>query len=322
MQISRSKLLVPVVILCALNNLQASAQDIVTTSNGKLSVQYVGRSGQIKLFPEGSDSENGTNNFMKIKWYKIEEVRPDGRKVKAVNNFASQDFQWGRPTEAMLGENKAMKVDLIASLGVQGVNVGFNVSTWLISEDTEVQNGNQTIAVEANSLKFTVSISGWPFADTANSLRFGAQINSAGNRLAEAEREEDGGKIRSQKFGAGQIRMATEAVVDGRNENITIDNTMSGSDLNMMLKVDWLFPYFQNTLVYDPSLSLNTLETDSSASGTGLSPGATAAVIVAAIVLLILGTATGVSLWQRHKSKQLSSGQHYMQHSNPRSFGL
>jgi len=239
----------------------AQADSNVTTATGQV-IQFLGQSGQIKLTPANS------TDFIQIRWNKIEEVTPQGVVVQSVNNFASQVFTWSQPESVVVNGYNATSVVLASQLSVGlGSQVTsttiFNISTYIFNMEAMVRNGNQTLSVPENSVKFTVHIDSWPFLNYSNVLTFGAALLHAGGESSSV-----GGitfknsQENSIDFGPGTMDMANTAVVDGYNENVTmrtysVDPVTSG--------VQWTFPAFNVSLDYDPTLTLTG--TSSSSNG-------------------------------------------------------
>jgi len=229
----------------------AVAQATVLPVSGSVHAEVLGQSGKIRLY----DSDTGST--LQIKWNKIEEIATNGQKVAFVNNMASQDFTVSNPTLVPVNGKNATKITLsVPSLNVASGNFhpSLSVDVFIYQQETTVQNGNQTLTVLADQLKFTINMAGWQFSNAANTLHFGLQVLEKGDKdpsssTVTAKNSDE----KTVKFDSGNLDLATEAVIDGHNVAITSTVTKVGQNT----VVDLTFPSFTSTLSYDPTLSLN-----------------------------------------------------------------
>jgi len=128
----------------------------------------------------------------------------------------------------------------------------FNVTTWIYTSTVQVQNGNQTITVPKDSLKFTIKITDWPFMSSTNKLHFGAAILSQGGYRSDAPMIQPKNTVEQRiQFGPGNLDLANQAVIDGVNQAISATTYSIGTQTGVL----WTFPYFKNSLEYDPVLT-------------------------------------------------------------------
>jgi hypothetical protein len=109
--------------------------------------------------------------------------------------------------------------------------------------------GNTTVTIPENTLKFTVSISGWQFANSNNTLTFGATlvVTGTGATTPTVVSSSSNNKV---YFGSSSIDLPTTAVIDGNSKSITATASADGSS------IQWVFPSFTHTLVYDPTIGM------------------------------------------------------------------
>eukprot|EP00455_Lapot_gusevi_P038718 TRINITY_DN433_c0_g2_i4.p1 TRINITY_DN433_c0_g2~~TRINITY_DN433_c0_g2_i4.p1 ORF type:complete len:283 (-),score=125.35 TRINITY_DN433_c0_g2_i4:72-920(-) len=227
-------------------------------------VDFIGRSGQIRLYV-GDDFD------VKIKWDKIQEVDALGNNVQnqVVNTFANTDFTWSAPSDVTVNGVRGTTTSLSTVFNVgtgRGTPVNFMVNTTVFQSSVTIQFGNETILVPQNSVKFTINMGAWPFVSTSNKLKFGAVLLSGGKKGPKAPKSKSGPKPGSRErrvgFGIGLLDSASTALVDGVNMNVT---TNVGAQTDNALSIEWVFPNFQRSLVYDPSMAVDSTAAESGA---------------------------------------------------------
>jgi hypothetical protein len=231
---------------------------------------YHGQSGQIAI----RDSTHGKE--ASIKWSKIEEITPQGQRVNWVNNFASQSFVWKQPCNVVINSQNATLVEFNSVLNARynsSQNIYFNISTLLFQTQSIVPYGNTTITVPKDSIKFTLSMIGWPFRSVNNMLRFGAELkqetHSGKNKtlsdlkkykINKYNRESNDDKIGYSDRtlimdGSGFYDMPSFAIIDGVQVSVNV-STYTESDDNKV-GIAWVFPKF-TSLLYDPVIGTGT----------------------------------------------------------------
>jgi len=242
------------VVLGVFDPISVSADGSLSTPSG-VTVQYLGQSGHLRLTAPSS------NNFIQLKWHKIQELDSTGDIVASVNNFASQTFTWSSPSETTVNGYNATSVTLTASLSVaRGGSSGaagstnFAVTVYIFQTTATVQNGDQILSVPKDSVKFTVHVDHWPFMSSNNQLQFGVSLLSKGGNGGDGSIQSKDSQQQSIAFGPGSLDVANTAVVDGTNKAITVSTYKNGAATG----VQWTFPYFNNSMDYDPTLSLTS----------------------------------------------------------------
>jgi len=149
-----------------------------------------------------------------------------------------------------------------------------------------VNDGNFNL--DQGDVKISIRVSGWTFAADDNQLSFGAELMSNSGDVSDTIDGEDGDNRRSVSFPNGRFVFETTAVADDTGVSIDATAVADGNHLD----IEWLFPSFQESLFYDPTLSL----TSGAASGTNA-----AAIVVPLLVVLLIG---GVGFWYYKKKKK------------------
>lgn len=213
-----------------------------------------------------------------FKLYKMIERNPNGQKVNRVNEFEDDKarFTWLKPYNAITsnGYNATIAkfVAIVPERPTSGSSnpiayVNVNVTTYVYAKDVTVQFGSKTISVPKNTIKFTVDIANWKFANPANTLTFGVKIKiqrKDGQECKEIKikskddsKDDDHNKEKRIFFsdsGHGAIDFPSFAIIDGVETpiNATLRSPDSGDD--KINGIYWSFPSFQKTLLYDPVL--------------------------------------------------------------------
>ncbi|KAJ0389875.1 hypothetical protein P43SY_010886 [Pythium insidiosum] len=133
----------------------------------------------------------------------------------------------------------------------------FNLTATIVSANATTKNGDQIIPVPAGALKFTITMSDWPFQSTNNSVRFAVKLAARGKDGKARDKptkkargdSDDLKKINRVDMGEGMFMDAPAiAVLDGASKDITATVETVGKDIEYV----WVFPYFNKTLYYDP----------------------------------------------------------------------
>jgi hypothetical protein len=112
-----------------------------------------------------------------------------------------------------------------------------------------LNDGNTTVSVPVNNLKFSIGVSAWPFASPSNFLLFGARVETPGLNDDGQEDAEDSDDDKTKiDFGESNIVLQNSAIADGVQVPVTA--TLSKKD------IDWKFPAFVDRLEYASLLPL------------------------------------------------------------------
>jgi len=262
------------VIAVCLMSVQA---DDKTTSANSVSVDLVGNSGKIKIYPSSS-----SNDFIMISQDKLEETDNTGNAVngRSVNLASSiSNAAWTNPTTVVLPSGIVYTQTSFQSMfTLAGSNVLFQLAAKLYQNATTIQNGNSQVTIYKNSLKFDVNITGWPtFVANTNTLNYGIDVSSKGGNTGATLMQKSDKK--SVVFVNGVMDMPVTAVVDG-TPNTPISLTLDNSKSNKQ-SVLFAFPAFTKSVQYDPVMCLGC--TESSAG-----PAAAASLAVTTVVSLLM----------------------------------
>jgi len=250
----RSAAVVVAVLFVAWAGLVA-ADVTITSPDGAVAVDFVGQSGQIKLFPSAESKK-----FIKIKWSKLSEVDASGATVQSASSLASKTFEWVGPESVTVQGHAATKVTLQSVLQINGAPSArphFNVSAYLFTTSVTLSDGDSTVEVPRNSLKFSIGVDGWPFESASNFLTLSAQVETPKNKDGAKDKADSTKSHTRFDFDDSHIVLQNTAIADGVQVNI--NSTVEGKN------VEWKFPAFTERLDYDPTLGLESAATAAAA---------------------------------------------------------
>jgi len=256
-------------------------EDNTTTPTADVRVDFVGNSGKIKLYA-GSDP----NTFIMISQSKLAETDSTGKTVNSRNvQLSSTDGSW-----SALQHQTQNGTDYYAStytstfeVDKQGNNDGttvtFQLTAHLYQKPANISYGNTTIIVKENTLKFSVWVTGWPAFGDGNTLNYAITLSSKGGDNGGNLKTE--GKDKKVETDSGSLDLPTLALADDEPVNVGISLDSNGGKQS----INFVFPALENTLYYDPTMTVYYSEPageDSSAS-----IGSFSAAILAGLALLL-----------------------------------
>jgi len=204
-------------------------------------------------------------------------------------NLSNASVSWQEPYETVYGGLNCTQTNFSLTFLVTDTQVSMDFRAYIFHED-----GNLTfdgiddyIPVRRGALKYGFTIYNWPFVADTDSLYFNIILKGSGKRL-NISTDSDAPKSGALNVGAAQLRAPTWAIVDGVEQDISLGYHLIADDNNeTKIGITFAFPNFQDTLVYDPDITITTdmgTTSDSGSSSTGgdNTPGATAAPTTAA----------------------------------------
>ncbi|GLE06076.1 hypothetical protein PINS_up015287 [Pythium insidiosum] len=214
---------------------------------------------KIDLCPSG-DCVKG--QLITLSLSRLEEITADGKPAQKAEDFKSINAEWSEFEDTTLGDADAVSTSFIATVPVGPKNkvagqAKFNLTATIVHSNTSAMNGEQKLPVPAGALKFTVTLSDWPFAASTNSVRLALTLSARGKdgkKRGKPQKKPRGDSDKLKKIdrvdmGEGMFMDAPAlAVLDGvsKDINATVESDDKG------IEYVWVFPYFNRTLYYDP----------------------------------------------------------------------
>jgi len=250
-------------------NQQASTDDVT--------VQFVGSSGKIKLFPS-----NDSNSFIMVSQSKLTEMTPSGNKVSANSvNFVSEHLSWSAVTKTTNGSTTYYSTTYggsSQSFSLGSATVTFSLTANLYQTSAVVPYGNSSVNVVSNSLKFSVSITGWPFNSNNNYLSYDITVeDKGGDQDGSLETVDNGQRVH---LDGGYIEVPTTAIIDGVTKNINVTYTTVGQST-----INFEFPHFSQSLYYDPTIVMDGMSGSNSNAAISVVPSILLLQLLAVLVV-------------------------------------
>lgn len=290
----------------------ASAND-VTASTDTVTVEFLGASGGLKIFPA-----EDTKGFIMVQQAKLEEVGADGSRVGggASINMAGQNTWTDLSTVVTDGKtvysttfakvSGDTRFELTAHLARETTTVTENVPCNNCTVDTSggcqrasdmaciadvgatcatnYTHCTESVTVTKDVLKFSIVVEGFPFKSPGNKLQYALFIK---DKTGDAGKMKEGGDAALKKISleGGFIETPTTAVIKGGLEDVVVDVLVTTSEQGSKRVITFLFDSFAEgkALYYDPNLGI---EQNGAVSSTAASlPSLALALLAASSVL-------------------------------------
>jgi hypothetical protein len=255
-----------------------------------------GNGGQIVLYPPGD-----TNKWIKLQFFKLQEVDVNGNVVAQADNFGGFGFNWTPFGTTTVFNASALQFSISEpSLHIHTLNavnhslandfiVSFKVTSFLFLQNFTTQFAGENIIGKAGQVKWQLELGAWKFQNAANKLQYGIQLFSSqvANNTGYKRLDHVPGTISSFAigFGVGNIIVPTVAQEDGLNVNIATNVTYAGGQLS----ITWDFPSYNTSLVYDPVTATSDLviadATTTTTSGVASEKSVSAMAVIAAVAV-------------------------------------
>jgi len=200
----------------------------------------------VMFFAKSEDDD--TQNHFKLRFERLTEAGGTGAGGQVVS-LASLTWSHTEPEE---DENGRYSFAFNATQGSLIIGIGI----YIFAQETEVQNGNESVTVLDTELKFDITISGWEFQNSDNQLML--ELSFIANKHQAHERDGNTTKLEGDDGATAYLNVPDTVVADGENADYVFNQEYSGN----MMNIDLTFPSFTDTLYYDPTLGLS--EGDSS----------------------------------------------------------
>jgi hypothetical protein len=219
-----------------------------------------------------------------------------GRKFENMNQADS--WTVGTIANVTMGDPAviANKYPFSADLMVGGAAATVTFDTYFFTVPTTVQNGNDTVTVPKNAMKFDVKIADWTFADPRNTLDVGLRLKSkGGKKLSKVNDKEedrvgkDGQKKKHRKkrvdFGNMYFDTPLTAIYDGVEQPMNVTQETKGKS-GKDLKLRFSFSSFTGGVVYDPVMGGEDEDSNAANSAGRTLPAMGLATVLAALAVI------------------------------------
>ena len=229
-------------------------------------VELVGRSGQIRITPNSSNSAN----WVQLKWDHLIEYDASNTAVAEIlpNSWARSAMTWQSPIAVSLNVSNVMynatKVVFNGTVTLNSIaTVDLSMSVYLYAVDLVMPNGNQSLGVSTNQVKFDIDFGPWPFQSDNNTLHFGVSLSSSAtdavpSAIVPMVDSMTNNSHQLITVGQAQLISPSNAFADGNQTNVVqgITNSSTGD-----VVTHWVFPHYITQLHYDPVLSSSSSST-------------------------------------------------------------
>ena len=144
-------------------------------------------------------------------------------------------------------------------LSAVGNRPTLSLVTYLFTDPTTVTFGELVLDVPASGVKFNLEARRWPFCDAGASLAVELDVKETSpdrEKVAFEAAPASKRKRRRVEMEAGAIEFPEIAIADGAQTEIIVDARQRG----VKRTVEFVFPRFEESLVYDPTLVIHSEE--------------------------------------------------------------
>ncbi|CEG44615.1 uncharacterized protein PHALS_00962 [Plasmopara halstedii] len=252
-----------------------------TKNHIKTAANFDSKGVKMEVCPSGDCK---TGKFMQLTVTSLTELDSKGVKVESVTTFKPKDSDWTAIAEETVNGVSVSSTTFVSTVevGTTKTPVGFNLTAKIFQGNATVLYGSQNLSVPAGSLKFTVDMGIWPFANLANTLSLAIKLDAKGpkgsdiGKPAKKLQASSGKNTTVQRVSMGDsmfMDAPSIVILDGVEKNVTNSSVVTvGADTFF----EWVFPNFAKTLHYDPVLgdeSVSTSTSTSNGSNTNSSSG-------------------------------------------------
>jgi len=235
---------------------------------------WVGNSGQLKVWVPVCDDSESASQWIKIKFDSLEEITDGngkGGNLPSLNNLASQDFE-----TRILAQNEIDDefdyspsprdvAQITSSINVDGADLTFTITVMYFDEEATVSwtdsdsGDSDSYTIAANSVKFNIGLNGdWPWDSDTNRLRLNMDILWPSGKSASVSKTDASVSvdISSESLGASlafPTGSLSPLIVDGEYEDVEVTATVQGSHV----RVELIIPHFTESVTYDPYVRFN-----------------------------------------------------------------
>jgi hypothetical protein len=202
-------------------------------------ILFAGRSGLIKV-------KDAANQFTVVRFRKL--FDSDGQTAK---DFEDAVWSWTAPQDVTVDGLKAKNFSASLTSSTGGVDsFKLAVHGLIFSENGTIDYAGQKLDVYAGAVKISYLVSNWPFKSTNSSLFYAVTVSSSGRGVYSDN-------VDTLSIGNGMFNTPTVAILDGKATDIKVRGIVDqDADNGTQVAVIFEFPYFSDSLYYDPISAL------------------------------------------------------------------
>jgi len=230
-------------ILVLFASLSALAAADTAVSNGQVVVNVQGQSGKITFYLSEVSSKQYTLTFSSL-------CETNGG--DCLNTFANQQFTFSPVQNVKFQNISAALVTFSSIINTKNqAGVKFDADLYVFEGNGQYSVGGQTFYAANNTFKWSFSITGWSFKNSANKLQL-----TMGLLHPSYKAQWDATNYTLSYPGEGTIiQFANTATYDKSTQGpVQVDSSVTGSNVNIVFS----FNSATNSIWYDPQVTMNT----------------------------------------------------------------
>ncbi len=253
-------------------NAQRSYSPETNSTEDRQNFTFAGTNGMCKLSAARSGAANQTSNQTNYTIVKFRRLS-DCQGQRALN-FETASWTWSNPINVTLFNVSCTSVSSAVNATVILVNgtnatVSFNVTAYMFNAAAKIPYGTSSVSVGPNTVKFSYTISNWPFNVSSNcSLYMGLTMASNGNSINQSGYAVNvgTGSFSTAGFGIADNNMSAQVPVSTLS---SVDADTGGQVQGEILTV---IPQFNSNFFYDPVVSSDTTTVSTTTSSPTAAP--------------------------------------------------
>lgn len=236
------------------------------TRAGRIAAKYGNRGGMVRFCFD----EEICKNVIQLKLFKLVERTSGGSVVQKSENFANSDYEWTAPQVETVNGTERIRVEMKSNVSVGSPNLDqnaeFEFHSFVYKTNGTAINGNQTLDIPKNSLKFSIKVKNWPWKSTDNVLTFGVALLSKTKRGGPGRKSPLRKKGRGRKGKVSRFELGDGSFLDSPEQcecdgkAVELKETLTEDIGNKGVMMSWTFPHFENAVYYDPVLGSTSSE--------------------------------------------------------------
>ncbi len=256
----------PVVDLGTEQDADGTTTQDIEMKGGNTRIVFEGGTPHVKFYFD--DGSTNFTTYYKIMFSSLNETTQDGDIVKF---WRLETAQWNHTevleltidNSTVYNVNFTTTIDLFVGNPAVEYQIPMKINVYFFLGNATIEYANKSIDVTTGTFKYSVEMGAWPFESTNNTLQLEVEIIS--NVKARMEYDSKTGKFTAESDEGLSMLINNEdiAILDEQATNISTSYIASGT----RTFISYEFPYFNQSMFYDPTISLSA-STESTTSTT------------------------------------------------------